>query len=170
LPARQMLGSQALEGESMSVLRLPRTVYNAIRNHGEETYPQECCGALLGHMAPGGWMVEAAIRASDGNGCSADSTTGIAPEEMLKIERLAGNLDFQIAGFYHSHSDHSAHRPDIKFADADRIGCSYVITEVGEGRAAETNSYLLEGTAAEDMRFDPQPIQIFDHSAGYSPY
>lgn len=154
----------------MSVLKIPRTVYNAIRNHSEETYPQECCGALLGQMAPGGWTVEAAIPAGGGNNGSASKTAGISPTEMLKIERLAHNLGFQIAGFYHSHSDQYAHRSQTDFADADRIGCSYVITEVGRGKAAQTSSYLLEGTHEENLRFDPQPIQIFDHVAEFSRY
>ena len=51
----------------MSFLRLPRPIYDAIRAHGEETYPHECCGALLGRFVAadaarneaGGWVVEA---------------------------------------------------------------------------------------------------------------
>ena len=35
-------------------------------------------------------------------------------------------------------------------AEAHWIGCSYVITAVGDGRAAETNSFLLSGTLEED--------------------
>jgi proteasome lid subunit RPN8/RPN11 len=27
---------------------MSNAVYDAIRAHGEETYPHECCGALLG--------------------------------------------------------------------------------------------------------------------------
>ena len=37
----------------MSVLRVTRSVYDAIRAHGEETYPHECCGALLGTRGDG---------------------------------------------------------------------------------------------------------------------
>ena len=43
--------------KSMSVLRLPRAVYEVIRSHGEETYPHECCGAMLGHATPDGNQV-----------------------------------------------------------------------------------------------------------------
>ena len=43
-------------------LRLARAVYDAIRAHGEETYPHECCGALLGKFSPEGWTVEDAVR------------------------------------------------------------------------------------------------------------
>ena len=36
----------------MSVLRILTPVFDAIRAHGEETYPHECCGVLLGHESP----------------------------------------------------------------------------------------------------------------------
>ena len=38
----------------MSVLRLPRAVYWDFRAHGEESWPDECCGALLGRAIQGG--------------------------------------------------------------------------------------------------------------------
>jgi len=46
----------------MTALHLARTVYDAIRVHGEETYPHECCGALLGRSTPEGWWIEASSR------------------------------------------------------------------------------------------------------------
>jgi proteasome lid subunit RPN8/RPN11 len=38
----------------VSVLRLNEAVYEAIRAHCEETYPHECCGALLGRTGRDG--------------------------------------------------------------------------------------------------------------------
>ena len=32
--------------------------YESLRRHGEETYPFECCGALLGRFENGGRVVE----------------------------------------------------------------------------------------------------------------
>ncbi len=155
----------------MSVLSLPRTVYNAIRAHGEETYPRECCGALLGSPAPEGWTVELAIRGCDthngnghghvgqnGNGHNAAYT--ISETEMNKIERLAQNLGLHIAGFYHSHPDQSAQWSPGDFAEARRIGCSYVITEVGRGKAAATIGFLLAGTREENKYFEAQEIHL----------
>ena len=146
----------------MSVLALPRTVYNAIRNHSEETYPRECCGALLGFPAPGGWVVEAAIRGCDKQNGNEQATYSISATEMDKIERLAEHLGFQIAGFYHSHPDQPAYWSAADFAEAHRIGCSYVITEVGHGRAARTSGFLLAGTREEDKRFVAQEIHLLD--------
>ena len=32
------------------MLKLRQLIYDEIRRHGEETYPYECCGALLGRV------------------------------------------------------------------------------------------------------------------------
>ena len=44
--------------EGMIVLRVTKAVYDAIRAHGEETYPHECCGALLGRATADGWRLK----------------------------------------------------------------------------------------------------------------
>ena len=59
--------SGAKAGENIAaaaarVLRLPRAVFEDLRAHGEETWPRECCGALLGKPGPEGWRIEAPVR------------------------------------------------------------------------------------------------------------
>lgn len=148
----------------MSVLRLPQAVYDALRAHGEETYPNECCGALLGRPTPEGWSVTQAIRAGNTRTDSAHNRYHIAPVELVKIEREARRRGLEIAGFYHSHPDHPAQWSQTDFAEAHWLGCSYLITEVAHGKAAVTNSFLLAGATEEDKRFEPQTIRIDDPS------
>jgi len=152
----------------MSSLRLPRTIYEAIRAHGEETYPHECCGALLGRFIAvdsssdeaGGWVIEDAVRAGNTRTDSAHNRYQIAPVELVKIEREARTHGLDIAGFYHSHPDHPAQWSKTDFEEAHWIGCCYVITEVAQGKAAVTNSFLLAGQREEDKRFERQTIEI----------
>ena len=33
------------------MLKLTQADYEALRAHGEETYPNECCGIMLGHAS-----------------------------------------------------------------------------------------------------------------------
>lgn len=146
----------------MSILRLPRAVYETIRTHGEKTYPNECCGALLGHPMREGWLVEAAAPAANTHTDSAHLRYNIAPAELVKIEREARSLGLEIAGFYHSHPDHPAQWSATDLSEAHWLGCSYVITEVGSGKAAVTSAFLLAGTTEEDKRFEPQNIHIFE--------
>lgn len=146
----------------MSALHLTQAIYDSIRAHGEETYPHECCGALLGKSTPGGWLVTEAVRAGNTRTDSAHNRYNIAPLELVRIEREGRRLGLEIAGFYHSHPDHPAQWSTTDFAEAHWLGCSYVITEVAKGKAAVTNSFLLTGTAEEDKRFVQESIQVED--------
>jgi proteasome lid subunit RPN8/RPN11 len=146
----------------MSTLVLPKAVFQALRAHGEETYPHECCGALLGHPVPEGWQIESAVRAGNTRTDSAHNRYQIAPAELVRIERDARRQGLEIAGFYHSHPDHPAQWSPTDFDEAHWLGCCYVITEVAQGKAARTNSFLLAGAREEDKRFEPQAIEIPD--------
>jgi proteasome lid subunit RPN8/RPN11 len=149
----------------MRSLRLPSSIYDAIRAHGEETYPHECCGALLGRFTAegentGGWVVEAAVRAGNTRTDSAHNRYQIAPIELVKIEREARGRGLDIAGFYHSHPDHPAQWSPTDFEEAHWLGCCYVITAVAQGKAAVTNSFFLAGEREEEKRFEQQTIEV----------
>jgi proteasome lid subunit RPN8/RPN11 len=144
----------------VSTVIFPREVYAAIRAHGEETYPHECCGALLGRIADRAWSIVEAVKAGNTRTDSAHNRYQIAPIELVKIEREARKKDLDIAGFYHSHPNHPAQWSQTDFAEAHWLGCCYVITEVAHGKAAVTNSFLLAGTSEEDKRFDLQTIVV----------
>jgi proteasome lid subunit RPN8/RPN11 len=148
------------------MLYLDYTDYAALRAHGEETYPHECCGVLLGKSEPaadGGQVrnrVHQIVRAGNTRTDSAHNRYNIAPQELIKIQRQARALGLDIVGFYHSHPDHPAQWSPTDFAEAHWIGCSYVITAVEKGKAAITNSFLLTGTNEEDKKFEDQGIEI----------
>jgi len=147
----------------MSTLHIPRAVFEAMRRHGEETYPHECCGALLGHSLQGGsWRIVAAVRAGNTRTDSAHNRYQIAPLELVHIERDARKQGLDIAGFYHSHPDHPAQWSQTDFAEAHWLGCAYVITEVRGGKAATSNAFLLAGSVEEDKRFEPMTIEVED--------
>jgi proteasome lid subunit RPN8/RPN11 len=144
----------------MGLLHLTRTVYEQIRAHGEETYPNECCGALLGHSTAEGWRVEAAVRAGNTRTDSAHNRYQIAPLELVKIERDARKQGLGIAGFYHSHPDHPAQWSQTDLAEAHWLGCSYVITAVANGKATVTNSFLLAGATEETKHFELETVLV----------
>lgn len=146
----------------MSVLHLTRAVYDAIRAHGEQTYPHECCGVLLGKSTPEGWLVQAAMAAQNARTDSAHNRYNIAPAELVKIEREARRQGLGIAGFYHSHPDHPALWSATDLAEAHWLGCCYVITAVAQGKAAVTNSFLLSGVTEEGKRFEREAIRVAD--------
>jgi proteasome lid subunit RPN8/RPN11 len=144
----------------MNVMRIKKSVYDELRSHGEEAYPHECCGVLVGGAGVEGWTVAYAVRAANIRTDSPRNRYAIAPLELVKIMREARSGDLEIAGFYHSHPDHPAMWSQTDLAEAHWLGCSYLITEVAEGRAAMTNSFLLSGTREEDKHFVPERIEF----------
>ncbi len=146
------------------MLRVTELVWNTMRTHGEETYPHECCGVLLGRaggdVEAGANLVEAAVRAGNTRVDSAHNRYNIAPGELIRIQREARAKGWDIVGFYHSHPDHPAQWSATDFAEAHWLGCSYVITAVEGGRAAVTNSFRLEGTTEDEKRFIDEAVEV----------
>ncbi len=142
------------------MLHLSYSGYAALRAHGEETYPHECSGVLLGNSTPDGNRVRQIMRAGNTRTNSAHNRYNIAPEELIRIQRQARLLGLDIVCFYHSHPDCPAQWSQTDFAEAHWVGCSYVITRVDQGMAAVTNSFLLTGTGEEDKKFLDEPVEI----------
>ena len=142
------------------MLRIPYADYEALRAHGEETYPNECCGVLLGRADADAIRVATLVRAGNTRTDSAHNRYNIAPQELVKIQRQARSLGLDIVGFYHSHPDHPAQWSKTDFAEAHWLGCSYIITSVEQGKAVTTNSFLLLGTGEDDKKFEDEAIQI----------
>jgi proteasome lid subunit RPN8/RPN11 len=142
------------------VLKIPQATYDELRVHGEETYPHECCGVLLGRAEDGANIVAEAVRAGNTRTDSAHNRYQIAPQELVRIQRLGRERNLDIVGFYHSHPDHPAQWSKTDFAEAHWLGCSYVITAVTKGRAEQTNSFLLTGLSEDEKRFEDQPVVV----------
>jgi proteasome lid subunit RPN8/RPN11 len=141
-------------------MKLSKTDYEALRAHGEETYPHECCGVLLGKSGVDGNHVHKILRAGNTRTDRAHDRYNIAPEELIRAQRQARGLGLDIVGFYHSHPDHPAQWSKTDFDEAHWVGCSYIITSIENGKATVTNSFLLTGTSEEDKRFLDEPVEV----------
>jgi proteasome lid subunit RPN8/RPN11 len=144
------------------VLAISQNDWDEIRRHSEETYPHECCGALIGEMEDGRNLVKATIRCGNTRDDSPHNRYHIDPRELVKIQREGRERGYDIVGFYHSHPDHSAQWSQTDLVEAHWIGCSYVITSVEKGRAVLTTSFVLAGTLEEDKRFEDEEVQVVD--------
>ena len=142
------------------MLKLTYSHYEALRAHGEETYPHECCGVLLGHSAPEANEVIDLVRAGNTRTDSAHNRYHIAPVELIRIQKQARMAGLDIVGFYHSHPDHPAQWSATDIAEAHWLGCSYVITRIAQGKADLTNSFLLRGAAEDSKHFEDESIEI----------
>ncbi|MGC2111287.1 MAG: M67 family metallopeptidase [Candidatus Korobacteraceae bacterium] len=142
------------------MLRLQASQYEEIRRHGEEAYPDECCGILLGVCDGDERSVRVVIRCENACTESPQNRYHIDPREVIRAQRYARDEGLEIIGFYHSHPDHPARWSQTDFDEAHWIGCSYAITRVAAGKASETNSFALTGTREEDKALVEEEVVV----------
>ncbi|MCU0553076.1 MAG: M67 family metallopeptidase, partial [Leptolyngbya sp. Prado105] len=130
------------------ILRLNAQHIMSLRAHAERTYPEECCGLLLGKSDPTGKTVmEVKATKNEWNDDQSDLTKirryEIAPAEMLAAMKHARSQNLDIIGIYHSHPDH----PAIP-SECDRAAAwsqySYAIVSVLNGTSADLQSWSLD--------------------------
>jgi proteasome lid subunit RPN8/RPN11 len=143
------------------MLKVPQSAYASLRRHGEETYPHECCGVLLGQIdEKGERTVTSVARAGNTRTDSAHNRYHIDPRELIRIQREGRGRGEDIIGFYHSHPDHPAQWSTTDLAEAHWFGCSYVITGVEKGKAGVTNSFELTGSDENDKQLVGEKIDV----------
>ncbi|HLK33034.1 MAG TPA: M67 family metallopeptidase [Terriglobales bacterium] len=142
------------------MLKIDQRCYEQLRRHGEETYPHECCGVMLGTMEGDERVVTAVVRAGNTRTDSPQNRYNIDPRELIAIQRQGREKGLDIVGFYHSHPDHPAHWSATDLEDAHWLGCSYVITRVEKGQARDTNSFALAGGEESAKRFQDEQLEV----------
>lgn len=146
------------------MLKIRKPDFDSLRRHGEETYPHECCGVLLGRMDGDERVVTSVVRCGNTRTDSPQNRYHIDPKELVRIQRQGRERDEDIVGFYHSHPDHPARWSPTDLAEAHWIGCSYIITSVARGKADQTNSFELSGTEENDKKFAEENIEVAEVS------
>jgi proteasome lid subunit RPN8/RPN11 len=128
------------------VIALPAAVLETIRSHGCETYPEECCGGLLGETEGAGARVRVRIvRAepiANASGELRERRFAVDPRDYLRLERRAEELRLSLVGFYHSHPDHPAAPSEYDREHAFPF-LHYLILSVARGRPGEATSWVL---------------------------
>jgi proteasome lid subunit RPN8/RPN11 len=119
-------------------LELKPHVDAAIRAHGAETYPNECCGALIGRDG----MVSDIFALANTTEEGPRTRFLVRPQDYQTAERQASERGAELLGFYHSHPDHPA-RPSQYDLDHAWPCFSYVIVSVREGVSGDMTSWRL---------------------------
>ena len=123
-------------------------VDDVIRRHGEETYPHECCGALVGTVGDvgnigHGGRVTAAVPLPNTTEEGPRRRFLVRPSDYRMAESRAGELGGDLLGFYHSHPDHPA-RPSQYDLDHAWPTFAYVIVAVAAGQAGDMTAWWLK--------------------------
>ena len=118
----------------------------AIRIHGQETYPHECCGALVGR--DGGVTAIVALPNTTDEGPRRRFM--VRPSDYQLAERRATELGGELVGFYHSHPDHPARPSQYDLDHAWPTFAYIIVAVVGLARpSADLSGQNAEGAAAE---------------------
>jgi proteasome lid subunit RPN8/RPN11 len=143
-------------------LTITAEVDQAIRRHGQETYPHECCGAMVGRDGHVTGVVALPNTTEEGP----RRRFLVRPSDYRLAEGRASELGVELLGFYHSHPDHPA-RPSQYDLDHAWPTFAYVIVAVAAGAAGDMTvwylqddrSRFLEGSLHHGENSHPDPAQ-----------
>ena len=132
------------------MLRLSPELENIIRKDGENAYPNECCGVLIGKIDNAGVKTAGSTLTIDNAREDSEQYHRflITPEDMMKAEQSARAMKLDVIGFYHSHPDHPS-APSGYDKDHALPFYSYVIVSVDNGKAQILTSWELTDDRSE---------------------
>lgn len=140
------------------MLKLAKKIESEIRSAGEEAYPNECCGVLLGTIDGQDVKTVEVLRPIVNSREDGEQYHRflITADDMVLAEMEARKRKLEIVGFYHSHPDHPS-----KPSEYDREHAlpfySYVILSVANGKADLLTNWMLENSRE---KINSEPIEI----------
>jgi proteasome lid subunit RPN8/RPN11 len=138
---------------SAAQLKISAELADQIRSHGAETYPHECCGALLGRDMevadrPVYREIHALYPLVNRRDDSPRNRFSVTSQDVLDAEKAARQRGLEVVGWYHSHPDHPA-RPSEYDRDHAWPWYSYIIVSVANKVPEEMTSWRLAEDRSE---------------------
>jgi proteasome lid subunit RPN8/RPN11 len=124
------------------VLKLRQDLAAKIQAHGMETYPHECCGAILGRDSDGSREVLDLLPLANRREDSPRNRFEVTPGDVQLAEKTAREKKLELIGWYHSHPDAPA-RPSEFDREHAWPWYSYIIVSIQSGMPREMNSWRL---------------------------
>ncbi len=129
----------------------------AIEAHGEQTYPYECGGMLIGRFEEDGKRTVVETFPLE-NSSVEDQTVRIliSPKDVLKAERYARSQKLDVIGYYHSHPEDVAVPSQYDLDHALPVW-SYIIVSVLKEKAVDIRSWVMEN---DRSKFNEEELEI----------
>jgi proteasome lid subunit RPN8/RPN11 len=123
------------------MIRIESEPWATMVAHARETYPNECCGAMLGTIDDDTKTVRAAMRLRNAFEGAQAARYELRPEDLLAADKAARERKMDLIGIYHSHPDCDAY-----FSQTDlKNSCpwySFVVLSIQQGEFHHANSWL----------------------------
>ena len=130
------------------MIRIEAEPWQVMLAHARETYPNECCGAMLGELDDGSKVVSAAMPLENAFAGARAARYELRPEDLLAADRAARERNLDLIGIYHSHPDCDAY-----FSTTDlKNSCpwySFVVLSIRKGEFDHANSWLPNADQTE---------------------
>jgi proteasome lid subunit RPN8/RPN11 len=126
-------------------IALDRKMLDEIRSHAASTYPEECCGLMIGFFEQNSTLKRVRELKRMNNEFAKEERYHrytINPMEYLLTEEAASEKGEEIVGVYHSHPN-APSKPSVFDQDRAWPSLSYVIVEVRDGTPVSSNSWVL---------------------------
>lgn len=114
----------------------------AAGHHATVSYPEECCGVLIGRSSGETTFVERVLSVGNERMESRHNRYLISPETILAAHKEARGLGLDVVGYYHSHPDHPP-RPSEFDREHAWPGVSYLIVSVLKRQVDDVRSWRL---------------------------
>lgn len=115
--------------------------WNIMVQHAEATFPNECCGAMLGRTNSATKLVTGAVPLPNSFAGEQGERYELKPEDLLAADKAAREAGLDLIGIYHSHPDCDAY-----FSKTDlENSCpwySFVVLSIKNGKFDHANSFL----------------------------
>jgi len=138
------------------MIRVEEKAWAVMVAHAEATFPNECCGAMLGEIDGDVKTVREAVALANAYEGSQAARYQLRPEDLLQADREARQRGMDLIGIFHSHPDCDAY-----FSETDlKNSCpwySFVVLSVRQGRFDHANSFL---PSADQTRADKEEMII----------
>jgi proteasome lid subunit RPN8/RPN11 len=147
---------------ALPTARLSKEIAGKINAHGAETYPHECCGALLGREIDANFReITALFPLVNRRDDSPRNRFQVTSEDVRDAEKAARAQGIDVVGWYHSHPDHPA-KPSQFDQDHAWPWYSYIIVSVAKGEPQYMTSWRLNDDRAA---YRSEDLQIVDGAA-----
>jgi len=138
-------------------LEISSELLDQIHAHGEEAYPGEGAGFMLGNAHGDFRAVSVILKLPNAREETARHNRYLlTPQDVLQSEQEAAKLGLDVIGVFHSHPDHP-NEPSEFDRNWAMPWFSYIITSVITGKAAGSRSWRL---TEDRSAFEEELIQI----------
>jgi len=135
------------------MIRIESDPWAAMVAHARETYPNECCGAMLGNVDDETKTVREAMPLRNSFEGAQAARYELRPEDLLAADKAARERKMELIGIYHSHPDCDAY-----FSQTDlKNSCpwySFVVLSIQQGEFHHANSWLPNFDQTEAAKED----------------